>query len=418
MASVFLVVFVAFANAFEFKTHGVVKQETVARISPPRNFTALKEELQLIGSGSFSKDLNSKISGRFSYDPVYRYTDTFPPQVRSDQQSVVELRDTYLDYSRGPFDIRLGKQQVVWGEAVGVFFADVVNAKDLREFILPDFDMIRIPQWGADFEYTKNEFHAEFVWLPGIAMNKYGVTGSEFAFPFPVPEGATYSYVDPQKPKTSFNNSETGLRLSYLLRGWDMSAFYYYTWDKAPAMYRSISPSGVYQFDPRYNRLHIAGSTFSKELGDFVLKGEFVYNRKGSFSNMDPGNPDGISRKDYIDYLLGLDYTFWGKIDTNVQFMQRIIFKYDKALLNEESVRNSFSFWVSRKFLEDRLEAEFLVITSLMEPDVMYRPKLTYTFKNNWKCRVGLDLFQGVSTGTFGKFEKKKRVYAQASYTF
>jgi len=410
--------FVAFANAFEFNPHGIVKQETAARISPPRKFTKLKEELQLIGNGEISKNLNFKMSGRFSYDPVYRYTDTFPVQVRSDQQSQIELRDTYLDYSKGPFDLRLGKQQIVWGEAVGLFFADVVNARDLREFVLPDFDMIRIPQWGTDFEYTKNAFHAEFVWLPGITMNKYGVTGSEFQFPFPVPEGTLYTYVDPQKPKTSFNNSEAGLRLSYLLNGWDTSVFYYYTWDKAPAMYRTISSSGVYQFSPRYNRLNLVGSTFSKELGDFVLKGEFVFNRKGNFSIMDAADPDGISRKDFIDYLIGLDYTFWGKIDTNVQFMQRVIFDYDKRLLNERSVNNSVSFWVSRKFLEDRLEAEFLVITSLMEPDVMYRPKLTYTFKNNWKCQVGFDLFQGVSGGLFGKFEKKKRVYTQVSYTF
>jgi len=53
---------------------------------------------------------------------------------------------------------RLGRQHIVWGEMVGLFFADVVSAKDMRQFILPDFDMIRIPQWAARAEFLRGIF--------------------------------------------------------------------------------------------------------------------------------------------------------------------------------------------------------------------------------------------------------------------
>ena len=39
--------------------------------------------------------------------------------------------------------LSLGKQQVVWGKADGVFITDIVSPLNLTEFLLPDFDEIR-----------------------------------------------------------------------------------------------------------------------------------------------------------------------------------------------------------------------------------------------------------------------------------
>src|SRR3989338_5377662 len=401
----------------QLKQQGSIKQETAYRIGQPRVFSKIKNQIVLIESAKLTDKLNFKITGRFYYDLVYNLAHNFPNNVDSDQRQEVELRDTYFDYSDGPFDIRLGKQQIVWGEAVGLFFADVVNAKDLREFILPEFDLIRIPQWGIDAEYTKKNFHAEFLWLPILEFNKIGVRGAEFEFPYPVPEGTVFTATDPAQPKNSFKNSETGMRLSYLLNGWDISAFYLYTWEKFPIYYRSIA-SGAYNFSPSYKRLHTTGLTFARELNDIIYKGEFVMTPQGYFPLFDDTDKDGITRKDYLDYLLGIDFTVLSKIDNNIQFMQRIIFDYDKHLVNENPVRNSISYRISRGFLDDTLNAEFLIIASLMEKDFLYRPKITYTFGNNWKFRIGMDIFKGEPSGVFGKFKKKSRVYSEVTFSF
>src|SRR6266849_5500825 len=61
------------------------------------------------------------------------------------------LRVAILTLSRGDFDARLGRQQIVWGEAISTFVTDVVNPKDFREFVLPDFSEIRIPIWALAF---------------------------------------------------------------------------------------------------------------------------------------------------------------------------------------------------------------------------------------------------------------------------
>lgn len=394
-----------------------IRSEFASRISEPHDITKLKNQGIITETGKLSDNLRFKVSGRFYYDAVYDATDNFAKNVESDQESEIELRDTYLDYSRGSFDVRLGKQQIVWGEAVGLFFADVVNAKDLREFVLPDFDLIRIPQWGMDAEYSKENFHSEFVFLPIAEFNKLGVSGSEFVFPYPVPENTSYSGLDPDAPANSLKNSEGGLRLSYLLNGWDIGAFYFYSWEKSPVMYRAIQ-SGAYRFSPEYKRQNMFGATFAKEVNDIVFKGEFVYKPKGYFSILDSADSDGVIRKDFVDYLLGLDYTIFGGIDTNIQFMQRVIFSYDGLLFNEKEVNNSISFWASKDLLNSALKCEFLVISSLMEKDLMYRPSFTYSFRNNWKWKAGLDIFQGEANGIFGKFNKKDRVYTELSYYF
>jgi hypothetical protein len=408
---------VGFFQSLGWQQHGSLKNETAYRIVQPTEFTKIRNQLILTETGKFSDQAKFKISGRFYYDAVYDGTDNFSKNVASSQKGLTELRDTYLDYSSGPVDIRLGKQQIVWGEAVGLFFADVVNAKDLRESILPDFDMIRIPEWGADIEYAKDAFHAEAVWIPAPEFNKLPVAGSEFFIPPPVPQGTSWASIDPVKPHSTFENSEAGLRLSYLMRGWDVAAFYLHTWDKSPVLYRTIN-AGVYDFTPQYKRLDMYGATFSKAVNDIVLKGELVYNRKGYFSIFDDTDPDGVVRRDFIDYLLGADYTFFEKIDTNLQFMQRIISGFDKRLVNEKRVNNAVSFWISRGFLNNTLDLEFLVIAGLMEKNLLYRPKLTYKLANNWKLRSGFDIFQGDPTGTLGQFRKKSRVYLELFYLF
>jgi hypothetical protein len=78
-----------------------------------------------------------KISGRADADAVFAIDSGFyPDAVRRDQQYQFDLRETYVDFSVGDVDVRLGRQHIVWGEMVGLFFADVVSARDLRTFYL------------------------------------------------------------------------------------------------------------------------------------------------------------------------------------------------------------------------------------------------------------------------------------------
>ncbi len=396
---------------------GIVRSEVAHHLYSPAEFTKIKNQLTLTARGEFSSALRYRISGRTHYDAAYDNGNYYSDSATSDQRAELELRDTYLDYSLGPWDLRVGKQQVVWGEAVGVFVADVVNAKDLREFILPDFDSIRIPEWGANFEYTKNNFHSEFIVLPGIQFNKLGVVGSEFAYGLPLPASTAFTYHDAKAPKDGFENSKIGTRLNYLWEGFDAGAFYLHSWTQSPVLYRAIN-SGSYDFDPQYKRLDTLGATVSKEINDIIFKGDFVYIKDDYFSTSNPVDQDGIIRSDHLVYLLSLDYTFFDKLDLNAQFIQDAILSYQDSMINKDEFNNRFSLRISRDFLNRKLQTEFLMIYGVNAPDFLYQPKVKYSFMKSWQVCVGADIFSGDSSGDFGYFRNKSRYYTELIHKF
>ena len=59
-------------------------------------------------------------------------------------------------------------------------------------------------------------------------------------------------------------------------------------------MNRAVLSPTVYLFSPDHKRLNISGLTFSKEVNDAVLKGEFVYFNGKHFSVTDAADDDGL----------------------------------------------------------------------------------------------------------------------------
>ncbi|MCB1878304.1 MAG: RNA polymerase-associated protein rapA [Chromatiales bacterium] len=67
------------------------------------------------------------------------------------------LRELYVDYplevgEDRTIDLRLGKQQVVWGTADGIKLLDIINPTDFREFNQNTFEDSRIPVWMINAE--------------------------------------------------------------------------------------------------------------------------------------------------------------------------------------------------------------------------------------------------------------------------
>ena len=398
---------------------GFVRGEFAYTYGDPAHWSKLLLRSELDGEGALSDNVKYHVGARLDYDLVYDLTDFYPPDVRRDQRFNLLLRENYLDIGAGDWDFRVGRQQIVWGEMVGLFFADVVSAKDLREFILPDFDVLRIPQWAARAEYFKGDFHAEAVWIPVPSYDEIGKPGAEF-FPAPPPPPPGYEmlFSNEQFPRRTLGHTNFGLRLSYLKDGWDGSAFYYDSMDASPTFYRRIvtSPEPAFVYQARHDRIQQFGATIAKDLGPAVFKAETVFARGRSFNVQRLSDDDGVVRQNTLDVVAGLDFGLPEDTRLDLQVFNRTFFDHDPDIVPKRHEPGG-SILLNRK-LSERLEAEVLWITSFARDDWMLRPKLAWSFRPNWRLIFGLDVFHGPPLGLFGQFDNRDRVYTELRYSF
>ncbi len=399
---------------------GFLQTEFARTYADPEHGSKALARLELGSQGSLGGGVSWKISGRVDFNAIYDLNDHYQPAVRDDQRWDFQLRETYLDVTGWGLDWRLGRQHVVWGEMVGLFFADVVSAKDLREFVLPDFEILRIPQWAARAEYFQDDFHAEAVWIPFPSYDETGTPrnflapgfGSDF-FAYPLPIAAAVQKDD--RPATSLDHGNVGLRLSTLRDGWDLAGFFYTSMNAAPTYYQ-FTP-GV--LTPRHDRIRQYGGTLAKDFSGVVLKAEAVFTdgRRYNLTNVTLPDPaGGVVKQDNLDWAVGLDFNPTADTRINTQFYQRYFFDHAANIIPDRA-ESGVSLLVHHQF-NSAWEGEVLLVHSLNRQDWMLRPKATWKFQPDWRLNLGVDVFYGPITGLFGQFDAQDRVYAEIRHDF
>jgi hypothetical protein len=318
------------------------------------------------------------------------------------------------------WELRLGRQQIVWGEVVGLFVADVVSAEDQRDFILPEFEIIRIPQWAVRAEHFWKDTHLELVWIPYPSYDNIGEPGAEF-YPLQVPTvaGFTNVFLDDDLPSRTLSNTNYGARLSTLQRGWDLSAFYYASMSAAPTYYRqtTTSPSPQIVYEPRHDKIWQVGATATKDFRAFVLRTEAVYTHNKGYELTGNTDPDGVAEQPALEYIVGLEFLLPWDIRLNLQGYQRRFFDYDPDSLADE-VESAGTFLISGKIFE-RFEPQLLILERFDgDGDRLIRPRIDWLFHPNARLRIGVDIFNGPPLGVFGRFDNRDRVYGEIRYTF
>src|SRR5712664_3561856 len=113
------------------RLRGRVAEEFAYRLHDPGDVSKLKTLGWLEGKYTISEAASLRVATRGWYDAVFDATDRYPANVVRDQKTELMLREAILSVSRGDLDVRLGRQQIVWGEAISSFVTDVVNPRDL-----------------------------------------------------------------------------------------------------------------------------------------------------------------------------------------------------------------------------------------------------------------------------------------------
>ncbi len=317
-------------------------------------------------------------------------------------------------------DIRIGKQQIIWGKADGVFITDVISPKDLREFLLPEFDEIRMGITAVKVDYYIGNNTLEFVWVPIFSPTTMPDDGSIWnpGFDFPLQPQFDYSR---QNVGESLKNSEVFLKYSTVSSAIDLEFMAGYMWDDDPAMHttKSIDPETMQPESitiiPEHHRLGLAGGSFGTTLGGYVIRGEGAYYFGKYFLSEDPMVERSVVEKDYLQYLVGVDFTLLD-IKMSVQFIQQYILDYDDPIVNDRT-DNMMTFLATKDFLRETLIVELFSYIGLNDGDALIRGKVKYKLTDELEILVGANIFTGTE-GMFGQYNNNDMVYAKVKYSF
>ncbi len=293
-------------------------------------------ELNLIGHYYFSYE--------WMFDIDSEYDDAFPTYGANKFQHTHDedtIREAYLQLIKGNWDLRIGKQQVIWGEQLGIRTLDVICPLDIRTEVigLTEWENIRIGLWMFrgiyDFgDSLPGQLSLETIFIPfDYEPTQIPREGSFFLAPFSrdgIPRnGYLTNLIDYRYYKdahmNSINNAEWGVRIRgyYLDFDLDWSIVYFHTiddggvWaDGGEGGHRSARWFGLYNngltddypeeriFDFRpYNIYGFSLQRYFGGLLDSIVRFELVYESNKYYNKQDNDKTDKWGRvlKDVVE---------------------------------------------------------------------------------------------------------------------
>lgn len=331
----------------------------------------------------------------------------------------IKIRQSYMDIFLDSVDIRIGKQQIVWGKADGVFITDVISPKDLGEYLLPDFEEIRLGIQALKIDYFIGDSTIEFVWVPSFTPTQSPASDSIWYTAPVFTVTPTFDY-SKKTVASNLDNSEAFFKISAVTSMIDFEIMTGYMWDDDPTLHvsKAIDPTTkklAITVTPEHHRLTLGGGSFSTTLGGIVVSGEAAYYRGKYFRSEDTTLVDGVVEKDYIHYMLGVNYTI-GDVKTSLQFIEQRIQDYHEEMVNDQN-EDTVTLLLSCDFLRETLHLELFSYFDINNSGSLIRPKVSYNVIDGFLVLAGFNIFNG-EKGKFGQYDENDMIYSKIKYSF
>ena len=359
----------------------------------------------------------------------------------------LDLYETYLNWDRGPWQFRLGKQIVRWGKTDQISPVDNVNAQDIRQFIILDLEDRKIPEWMARIRYFHNQLTLEGIFIPFHQTHEINFFDTNWAvfrharqdiLDSDLPEEFRRQIrnisVNEDKPSKKLKNSSVGTRISGTVGMVDLAASWLYTCEQTPFIQsfpvNNLNVDGPLSLDEiknqldrlelttddvevTYERINIFGFEFETVLREYGLRGEAAFFDQQPFLQSDLTSV----RKPVLHAVLGMDYASEGWY-TNIQISDQIIFSYEDEILFFRRHNISLMGEISKEWARGAWEAGFQGVYFLSDQSSHFNPYITHTPVNNLDVSLGLHYFNGSRDSVLGQYRKNDQVYLNLRYYF
>ncbi len=337
-----------------------------------------------------------RFNGEYRYDGIFN--SHYSSESRDKYRSLFWLDEFYLERKFDLFNLYLGYQKVIWGQADELRVVDVINPLDYRQFVLMDLNdymyplpMLRIvsdalPDWTF-----------EAMWIMKFKANQYPPSGSEFNLAMPT-----------DIPQRNKNRGEFAFSAITSVEGIDLGLY----------AFRGYSDDPLYGFEDhaayiQYLQEDMLGASASTALQDWVIRAESSWFPDKYYNNID-GN---LERHDTVKYLLGLDYLYKDWMVTAQIADHHIMGWHPKmATLSSEPY---YTLSLEGKTFSDNLS---LRLSNTWSASVgggnLFQSKIKYQYNTHLSFNIYLDIISGRSENLLGSQSDSSRIMYSVIYKF
>ncbi|MEK7360935.1 MAG: hypothetical protein AAB133_02520 [Pseudomonadota bacterium] len=328
------------------------------------------------------------------------------------RQDQSELREGYIDYTAGDWDMRVGRQIITWGLGDLVFVNDVfpkdhgaLFAGRPLEYLKRGADAVKL---GAYSEFAS----FELVLAPNFHESRTP-DPHRFWLYDPLPDVTNRETVKP-------GHGDWGLRIYRDIAGWDAAFYLYRGFQRTPSMRPDNMPAPT-RITYFYPKLSVYGASLSGRAGEGVLNLEAAYYD----SRQDRDGNDFAVPNSQTRLLAGYQVQPAEDLSLSFQYYSEYMHDYGAYLAmlpagfpDEEHWSHTVTARLTQFFRHQTLRLSTYVSYNTSNGDYFVNPELRYSFTDRLWGAVGANVFGGKPWGQFGQLARDDNIYLQLRHDF
>ena len=378
-----------------------------------RGLSSLKTELLLEFDARLADDWQLFASCLADYDFVYTINgrDDYTGAVLDAYESKVEMREVYLMGSPArQWDVKVGRQIVVWGTSDNIRVVDVINPLDLRTPGITDIEDLRLPVNLSKIDYYWGAFNLSGILIHQVRFNENPPYGSDF-YPFAAPSPAE------KRVDSNMRNTQFAMALNGIFSGWDLGIYLADVYDKdAHVECCSSAPSNSLQ--SAHARIKMVGTSMNVAMGNWLVKGEMAWLDGLMFTNA----PDETFSR--LDTMAGLEYNGFDETLITLELVNRHLHHHNDNLKQDPDGWNTDQLqWVARMdkdFLNDTLTLTLLLALygETGQDGAYQRISAEFEIIDAVTVDGGIILYQSGNLPAFNNVGDNDRFFLEFKYSF
>ncbi len=402
-----LIFSVTTAVAAEVEMHGFVQANYAARVTggevpgPEGGDFLLGEERFRLELTSRGDQAGMVIKADFFHDAIPDETD-------------LELREAYVDYTANRYDMRLGRQIITWGVGDLLFINDVYPKDWVAFFSGRPVEYLKVGVDGLKLNGYSDLVNAEVVVVPFFEPDRLPTSDRFFLFdPFAAVPNRTTA-----EPSAEFENTELAVRLYRYIGNWDAALYAYKGFWRQPGM-RLISPTSLELFFPKLSVYGASGQ--AGILGGVVSLEAGYYDSRDDRSGRDPAISNSM-----VKYLAGYQRQLWTDFTVSVQHYTEWMMDYSAyreslplGFPEQDRLRHLVTSRLTQLLRHQTLRLSLFVFYSPSDEDYFIISEVRYSFTDEFWAILGGNIFGGrEDTTMFGQLDKNDNIFIIARYEF